>query len=170
MQINLLPYQPASVTYRTIGLSSLAGLLLLGNLLGIVNWVQYSIQQKEAQSILDTQNASLSKLQEKAAKVQKMQDLDRQAQALEKWAAKHPVFQEELQLLSSLLPTASYLTMARYNGTAVYDLQAELPDMESVATYLHELRNHQRIAAVRVKSATRQNSIQKLEFQVTISR
>lgn len=154
MRINLLPQPSSSNTYRTILLSVVAGGLLLGNLWAVLNGLNSAAERKQAQQILENENKKLSKLQEKAAQVQQAQETERQSRYLENWAGKRPRLQDELHLLSSLLPPKSYLAAVQYKSSGVYDLQAELPDLESVATYLQDLRNNPGIAGLTVKSVT----------------
>ncbi|WP_018131347.1 PilN domain-containing protein [Effusibacillus pohliae] len=160
MQINLLPIQSSSVTVRTIVLSAAAGALLLGNLVAVGEWWSFAGEKRQAQQTLTSHKGELAKLQEKAAQVGKAQELQRQSQALEKWADSRPPLEDEVRLLSSLLPPRSYLTAVQYDSTGLYQVQAELPDMESVATYLYALQHNSRVAAVSVKSVILQESIQ----------
>lgn len=160
MQINLLPDQSPSVTFKTVGLASVAGLLLLGNLWAIVNWLNVSSEWKSANQILEMESAKLPALQQKANELQKKQDAEKQSKALETWAAKRPVLQDELRLFSSLLPVQSYLTSVHYNSNGVYDLTAELPDMESVASYLHHLQSNPKVLKLTVKSIAKTESEQ----------
>ncbi|GAX88494.1 PilN domain-containing protein [Effusibacillus lacus] len=155
MQINLLPVQPPSVIYKTIALTTLAGLLAIGNLWFVVRWIQHGNEQMLAEQLLTSERAKLPDLQSKASEIQKLLDTAKQSQALDSWSGKRPQFLEELSLFSSLLPAKSYLTSVHYVGTGIYDLEAELPDMESVSTFLRHLQIHPKITGLTVKAATR---------------
>jgi hypothetical protein len=171
MQINLLPYESPFIRYRTVGLIGLTATLFLVNLLFAANWFYYASEQKQAQQMIDTATAELAKIQVKAGQNQKTEQLMLQAQVFEKWSGKRPPLINELNMLSTPLPGSSYFSFVQYTETAGYQMQTELPDLDSTAVYLKQIQNNQYFKSVTVRQVTRsQNNKPKLDFQVFVNR
>jgi hypothetical protein len=156
MQINLLPKQSPVKTYLTIGVTSAAALLLLGNVWIAVQYLQTDNEIETINGQLQQVQRKLPLLQTEADRAKKMQESANQYQALQRWSFLRSDLKEEVQLFSALLPVDGYLLVVNYADERVYELQAILPDLESVATYLRQLETHKEVAGVAVKSLSEQ--------------
>ncbi|MDI3257082.1 MAG: hypothetical protein QJR01_05075 [Kyrpidia sp.] len=155
MRINLLPQPESSRQYRTMVLTGTAGVLALVNLWAAVAWIAASADRGVADAIYNRMSARLPQLQQQAAELGRREDLTRQIEAFNRWAADRPIFRDQVHLLSSLLPKDSVLLMVHFLGQADYDVKASFPDLESVATYLRQLQKSPKVASLKVKNVTR---------------
>lgn len=156
MEINLLP-QPSPVQrVRSIALLAAAGVLVLTNLWLGLSWIGASNQQRQQEQNLQEANRQLQALQAELQKKYRVETLANQYQVLMDWSNSRPDFQEEIHLLSSLLPKKSFITQVQFLEERKFALQVILPDMESVSTYLRLLEEHPKIEHILVQSVTRQ--------------
>lgn len=158
MKIDLLPRPEPVHPLWTAVLTGTAGLLAIANLWAGATWVSALVQTRASDAAYRDAAARLPALQRQANEQQQRETLTRQIDAFEKWAASRPDFQDEVHLLSTLLPKNSALLSVHFVGGASYDVRASLPDLESVATYLRALQTSDRVASVTVKSVNRQTA------------
>lgn len=159
MQINLLPQPSKSRTYWTAGLTALSGILFLLNLFFAVSWVQSTRERALSAVRLNEAQAELAQLAPSLQKWQKNQELQQKESEFQSWAAKRPVFSNDVRLLTSLLPAQGSLVSLSYKGAGAYAVKANLPSMEAVSTYVHDLKQSQRLSSLVVKGITRQETV-----------
>ncbi len=155
MQINLLPQPSPFQQTRSIVLLSVAGAMVLANLWIGVSWFGASSEKKLQERILQDANRRIEVLHVELEKKIRLETQANQYQVLSNWSASRPNFQTEVHLLSSLLPEKSFLARVEFLEERTFELQAVLPNMESVATYLRLLEEEPTIERVLVQNVAR---------------